>query len=154
MHFQRVGRHFEVIVAQHPLAAGKFLAGLPGSEQILHVAHPNVRVEAEVRLLRAILVTIGRIGQNQDVVMVVVMLEIIGDPFGLHQAAEKSKIGLAVLNAVVPLSVLLAQVAAEIRCESQLLHDLLDDVRNGLILKDPAIGLQIEEREPGNHLGT
>ena len=57
-----------------------------------------------------------------------VMLKVIGDPFFLHQAAEESEIGLAILNAIVPRRVCLGEIAAEIACRIQLAKDLLDNL--------------------------
>ena len=60
------------------------------------------------------------------------------NPFLFHQPADEVEIGLAILNAVFPLWITRRQGVFDIG-DSTLLQNLLNDIGNFLVLKNPAI---------------
>ena len=92
-----------------------------------------------------------RIGQHERV-FVFFVFEIVVDALLLHEPAGEVEIGFAVLDAVGPLAISAAERFFEIR-EAEVPKHLLDDIRNGHILKDPAVGRPGQEPQPGMHSG-
>src|SRR5262249_43910261 len=70
------------------------------------------------------------------------------DPLLLHQAAGEVEVGLAVLDAIVPL--LEGSLEVEIRLEPD--QHLLEDVGHALLLEDPALGHAGQPPELGHEL--
>ena len=67
------------------------------------------------------------------------VLEVVVNPLLFHEPADEVEIRLAVLHAVSPGPVGSIEGFFEIR-EAVIAEDLLDDVGDFLLLKDPAIG--------------
>jgi hypothetical protein len=82
-------------------------------------------------------------------VLVLFVLEKIVDAVLFHEARDKIEIRLAVLHAVFALLKTALQGIAEI-AEAAILEDFGDDVRDGHILKNAAIGSSGEKPKPGN----
>src|SRR3546814_8294920 len=76
------------------------------------------------------------------------MIEIVVDALLFHHPADELERGLAVLDAIFPFAVGLAERRAEVR-EAVLAKDFQDDVAGTLLLEDPAIDRAAEEPEPG-----
>ena len=89
----------------------------------------------------------GRIGDDHLVAVVGVREEVI-DAFFLHEPAGEVEVGLAVLNAVVTWFV----GPQELVVDAQAGEDLLEDVGNGDLLEDPALGLAGQQPELGDDL--
>ncbi len=75
------------------------------------------------------------------------MAEEVVDPFLFHQATDEIEAGLAILHAVFPLAIRPAQGVFEIG-KAQVAEHLLDDLRNGQVLENPAIGGAGQQPEP------
>ena len=80
------------------------------------------------------------------------VLDEVGDALVLEQAADEGEVALAVLHAVDPRHVGLAQPQLELRPRVGARH-LLDDVGDALVLEDAAVVAAREEPEPGDHDG-
>ena len=78
------------------------------------------------------------------------VLEEIEDAFLLQQAAQKTEIAFAVLNAVVPLVIRDSQRVANVR-ETEAAAHFLEDLRHGLLLEHATIRAAREKPEPGAH---
>src|SRR6202021_2579691 len=90
----------------------------------------------------------GLIAHNERV-LVLFVLEEIEDSVLFHEARNKIKVGFAVLHAVFTLLELTLRRILEIS-EAAILKDLRDDVRDGHVLKNAAIGPSGEKPEPGD----
>src|SRR6185295_19565212 len=74
--------------------------------------------------------------------------------FFSHQARDEVEVGLTILHAVFALGVLALVDAREIEIrEAEIAEDLLDDVRDLLVLEDAAVGGTGQEPGPGYDLG-
>jgi len=78
------------------------------------------------------------IGEHQGMLVLFVCEKII-NTFLLHEPADKVEIRLPVLDAIIPGSVLYAAQGILDVGEAMISEHFLDDVGNGLILKDAAI---------------
>ena len=90
-----------------------------------------------------------RIGQHQHV-PVALMFEIIVDALLLHEPADEVEIGFPVLDAVVPGAVSTTQRLFEIG-EPMVPEHLLDNIRDGHLLENPAVGGAGQKPQPGPH---
>ena len=79
------------------------------------------------------------------------MLEIVKNPFLLQQPGNEIEVRFAVLDAVFHGLVRTLGVVPEI-AEAPVPKDLLYDVGNALILKDTAIGKEMQKPDPRRHL--
>ncbi len=95
---------------------------------------------------RRVVGTVG-IGQDQHVA-VLFMAEIVVDAFLFHQPADEVEAAFAVLHAVFPLAVGLAEHVFEVG-ETEVAEHLLDDLRDGHVLEDAAVGGTGQQPEPG-----
>ncbi len=86
------------------------------------------------------------VGQHQHM-STLLMAEEVVDPFLLHQAADEVETGLAILHAVFPLAIRPAQGVFEIG-KAQVAEHLLDDLRDGEVLENPAIGGTSQQPKP------
>ncbi|MNF73727.1 hypothetical protein D3C84_557370 [compost metagenome] len=86
------------------------------------------------------------IGQHQHMAALLMAEEVV-DPFLFHQAADEVETGLAVLHAVFPLAIRPAQGVFEIG-KAQVAEHLLDDLRDGEVLENPAIGGAGQQPKP------
>ena len=89
----------------------------------------------------------GRVGDDHLVAAVGMGEEVI-DPLFLHEPAGEVEVGLAVLDAVVAWFV----GPLELVVDAQASEDLLEDVGNGDLLEDPALGLPGQQPELGDDL--
>ena len=106
------------------------------------------------RLLKPDLVVAGRrlegggvIGKHHGV-LAVLMLEEIKNPGGLHQPAQEVEIRLPILHAVLE-RLILAGERQLVIAETMPLGDRFEDLLDGFVLKDAAIGRAAQEPEPG-----
>src|SRR5438270_13288322 len=88
----------------------------------------------------------GRIHQHHGVATLVVA-EVVVNALLLHEAAHEVEVGLAVLHAVVPLSIARRHLELEVRRRVVREH-LLDDVGYRHLLEDPAVGSAAQEPQP------
>jgi hypothetical protein len=73
--------------------------------------------------------------------------EIVADAFLLHQPADEVEVGFAVLHAVGPLAIGAGQLQLEVG-ESVIREHRLDDVGDGQLLEDAAVGGAGQEPQP------
>ena len=107
---------------------------------------------ATLWLIRTGLMLDGVIGQDQGVDAVLV-LEEIENAFFFQQSRNEIEIGFAILHAVLALQ----EISVELKLvvlEMHLVEDLLDDIRDLLLLEDAAVGGAREEPQPRDHLGV
>ena len=90
-----------------------------------------------------------RIGQHEHV-PVALMFEVVIDALLFHEPADEVKIRFPVLDAIGPGAVSTAQRLFEVR-KPVVPEHLLDDVRNGHLLENPAVGRTGQEPQPGTH---
>ena len=90
--------------------------------------------------------------EHQLVLAVGVLVEIV-DALVLEQAVDEGEVGLAVLDAVGPLPIGAGESLLEVG-ESMVAEDRRDDVRDRLVLKDPAVGGARQKPEPGHQGGA
>ena len=100
-------------------------------------------------LVRARLVRRRIVGQNQRVLAVLV-LEVVIDSFFFHQPRNEIEVRLPILHAIIARDEIAVEPKFEI-LKSEVPENLLDDVGNFLVLKDPAIGRTCQEPEPRHH---
>src|SRR3546814_7095404 len=74
--------------------------------------------------------------------------EEVVDPFLFHQAADEIEAGFAILHAVFPLAIGAAEGVFEVG-EPQVAKHLFDDLRDGQVLKNTAIGGAGQQPQPG-----
>jgi hypothetical protein len=91
----------------------------------------------------------GRIGEDDRVVAVGVA-DVVVDSFLLHQPADEVEVGLPVLHAVGPLAVGGGELQLEVG-HRMIGEHLLDDVRDGHLLEDAAVGGAGQEPQPRPH---
>src|SRR5215467_9910677 len=126
-------------VSGRPFTAMDSFFGVPASDGVLQVLL-NARHESvfEAVLFRQRLIGTWIIGQDHGVLARIV-LKIVKDAFSLHEPADKRKIRFAVLNAIVPGSVILGQRELII-FKPEITKYLLNDIGYGFLLKYPAVG--------------
>ena len=90
-----------------------------------------------------------RIGKHKRVLGFVVF-EVVVDALLLHEPTDEVEIRLPVLDAVLPGPVGTAERFLEIG-KTVVSENLLDNVRDGLVLKDAAVGVTGEKPQPGMH---
>jgi len=90
--------------------------------------------------------------QHQGV-LVLLVAEVVEDPFLFHQPGDEIEIRLPVLHAVLAFLVGALEVQGIVG-EAQVGEHLLDNLGNRLVLEDAAIGGPGEEPEPGDDLGV
>ena len=81
--------------------------------------------------------------------LAVLVLEVVENAVLLHQARDEIEVGFTVLDAVLALIIGGGQRELVV-LEAATLEDLLDNVRDGLVLEDAAIGNAGKEPEPGH----
>ena len=92
-----------------------------------------------------------RIGQHERV-LVFLVFEVVVDALLLHEPADEVEIRFTVLDAVSPFTVGAAERFLKIR-ETLVPEHLLDDIRDGHLLKDAAVGRAGQKPQPGMHGG-
>lgn len=80
------------------------------------------------------------------------LVEVI-DALVLEQTLDEIQIGLAILDAVGPLSIACGETLFEI-AEAMLSEDRLHDVGHVLLLEDPTVGGARQEPQPGRQIGA
>jgi hypothetical protein len=113
-----------------------------------------VRIEFISRnlLVRALFVTVFPVGQDQGVFSFFV-LEVITDAFFLEKAGYKMKIGLVILDAILPIGVTLLQVVPVI-FDTVVFKYFFNYFGDGKVLKYLAIRGAVEQPEGGRKCGT
>src|SRR5262249_54441542 len=112
-------RELKAMVPKSVLAGAEFLAFLPGRDPQVFAATPGYLVVNDT----ALSLYGGMLGRNvghDHLVTPVAVLEEIVDPLFLHQPAGEIEVGLAVLNAIIPLVVGGRQFVADIKPDKQL----------------------------------
>ena len=89
--------------------------------------------------------------EHQGVLPILVLEEVV-DALVLEQAADEVEVGLPVLDAVGPIPVAAGEPLVEVG-EAVLAEDLLDDIRDLLVLIGAAVGGARQEPEPGDQGG-
>src|SRR5580704_11280587 len=144
---------FEIVVGQRIFSGTKFLLEIPGTDEIfVFQVGAAGKIEACFGLAGAGLVDAGLIAHDQSVLVLFVLEEIV-DAVLFHEARDEIEVRLAVLHAIFALLKAALQRIAEIT-EPAILEDLGDDVRDGHVLKDAAIGSPGKKPEPGNNLAV
>jgi hypothetical protein len=110
-----------------------------------------LRVPFGILLLRAGLMRRRVVGDDQCVLALFVFEE-IQQAVLFHQSRHKIEIRFPILDAVVARFEAALQLQLIIG-ESQVFKDLLDDVRDGFLLKDSTVRGPREEPGPGHHGG-
>jgi hypothetical protein len=81
------------------------------------------------------------------------MFKEIEDALLLTKTGDEVEVGFTILDAVLPFRIFSLQPEIEpVACDATLLKNLFDDVLDLLILEDPAVLLQGQKPEGGNHL--
>jgi hypothetical protein len=78
------------------------------------------------------------VGEHQGVLAVLVIVKVV-DTLVLEQPLDEGQVGLAVLDAVGPIAISAGETLFEVG-EAKVAEDRRDDVRNRMVLKDPAVG--------------
>ena len=139
----------EVVIGLGALSAAELVLVLPALQLVDDFRLRQVRLKLHVLVLQF---DIGpRMIAQHERVFALLVLEVIEDPFLLHQAGDEVEIGLPILDAVLPRRMRSAQLEFEV-VESQIPEYLLDHVRDRLVLKNAAIGGPGEEPEPRDDL--
>src|SRR5206468_12028126 len=86
--------------------------------------------------------------------LTVLLLEKVEDALMLHQPRNEIEVGLAILNAVVPLHMRAPRLIPVVDYFGihafQLVKNSLHDVNGGHVLKDLAVGTQGKQTSPGD----
>src|SRR5690606_9108288 len=90
-----------VEVGQRDDAGLDLLLQVPGGDGLVVEAGPGGGPVRELLVAGEFAVGAGGVGEDEGVLAVLV-LEVVVDPLGLHQAADEVEVGLAVLDAVLP----------------------------------------------------
>ncbi|MNH04210.1 hypothetical protein D3C79_634980 [compost metagenome] len=136
----------EVIVVELQRAGLHLLGQMPVVE-VVALAMLAIRWKVRHRFVaRHYLMGAIGIGQHQHVTVLFVA-EVVVDTFLFHQPADKVEAGLTVLHAVFPLTVGAAETVFEVG-KTQVAKHLLDDLRDGLVLEDAAIGGLAQQPQP------
>ena len=150
LHLEVGRRPLEVVAGESDLARAHFAQEAPvehavgvgrGLGAILDVGQRRAR-------RRGVMHAVGV--DKQELVLAVAVLEVPVDPLVLEQPGDEVVVALAVLHTVHPLAVGAEGLELELG-DAVVLEDLLDDLGNGLILEDPAVGGAGQEPEPGLH---
>src|SRR5271157_914942 len=144
-------RRFEIIVSHRILARTEFLLHLPRSDDIFLNMAAFREIDAGFGLYRARLITVGRIGKDQGV-LVLFMFKEVANAVLLHKAGDKIEIRFAILHTVLAHFKIALQGISEIT-EAVVFKNLGNDVGNGHILEDAAVGHASEKPQPGDNNG-
>src|SRR3979411_1143210 len=143
-------RHFEVKIAQSILSRPQHLRPLPREHYVFVIAESDIGYIAGLALPLARPKCVRQICQYKRV-LALLMLEKIKDALFFHQPGQEIKIGLPVLHAVVPLAICSLQGTSKVLA-FKLLKYRLNDLRDHLVLENPAISGEGQQPKPGHHL--
>ena len=153
---QAGARRLEVVIVAERTCPGGTPAGSPAQDDVILavIAGAHDVLVADRGRRWAGLMRRGPVGQNQDVLAFLVAEE-EEDALLLQKPQNEVEGRLAVLDAVLPGIVGPLELDFEV-LETEVLKNLLDDVRDVLVLEDPAVGGAREEpqsrgpRPPGS----
>ena len=146
LHDQAVAGSLEIVVVLRPLTGAHFVLVFPGND-LAQRAQAADRPPHDDLFLLGVDIRLGVVTQNEGM-LPLLMLEVIEDAFVLEQTRNEIEVGLAILHAVFPGR----RCSLKLGRERNPGQDLLDDVGDRLILKNPTIGSPREKPKHGHYL--
>src|SRR5262249_19971018 len=143
-------RSLEVVIRLRPGSRTELFLVMPLRNDVLIYDSAAPEIVAGGFLFRTRIVSCGIVRENEDM-FAILMFEVIADAFFFHQPGNEIEVCLAILHAIIARREISIQPKFEI-LKLQVRENLLDDVGDGLVLKNPAIGGARQEPQPRNHL--